>query len=222
MSADLPFRLSAAVLQRVEPLTVDGESGLSDAQILVGRRLARQREFQTGRRCAAELLATLGSPTTEVGVAADRSPVWPAGFVGSITHKDTVLGVAVAKAGEVGALGIDIEQVLSLQAAGDVESVCLIDRERALGRRLGIERCLFATLCFSAKESLYKCLYPNVQRFFDHFAAEVIALDMPQGTIRLQLNEHLGATAPLGRVLQGHFCLQDDHVFTCFELPPAP
>jgi enterobactin synthetase component D len=221
MSEGQPFRLSGAALQRIEPLTVDDEAGRSDEEILAGRRLARRRQFETGRRCAAQLLAMLGSPVTEVGVAPDRSPVWPAGFVGSITHKDTLLGVAVARAGEAGALGIDIEHVLSPQAAGDVESVCLIDRERALGRRLGVERCLFATVCFSAKESLYKCLYPSVRRFFDHFAAEVVGLDMQAGSMRLRLNEHLCATAPRGLILQGRFSLRDDDVFTSFELPPA-
>ena len=221
MSVGQPFRLSAAVLQRIEPLTVDDEAGRSDEQILAGRRLARQRQFEAGRRCAAQLLAALGSPITGVSVAPDRSPVWPAGFVGSITHKDAILGVAAARAGEVGALGIDIEHVLSPQAAGDVESICLIDRERALGRRLGVERCLFATLCFSAKESLYKCLYPSVLRFFDHLAAEVIELDMPAGTLSLRLNEHLSAAAPKGRIVQGGFSLRHDHVFTSFELPPA-
>ncbi|RQP26338.1 4'-phosphopantetheinyl transferase family protein [Piscinibacter terrae] len=220
MSEGLPFKLGAAVLQRIEPLVPANEPGGGDAQILASRRLARQRQFQTGRRCAAELLSALGSSVTEVGVAADRSPVWPPGFVGSITHKDTILGVAVAKASAVGAVGIDIERVLSPKLADDVESVCLIARERELGRRLGIERCLFATLCFSAKESLYKCLYPSVRRFFDHFAAEVIELDVAEGTMRLRLNEHLSSAAPLGRVLAGSFRLRDDHAFTSFELPP--
>lgn len=220
MSDGPPFRLSTAVLQRIEALQPGAVPVGDDDQVFASRRLARQRQFQVGRRCAAELIGALGGASTEVGVAPDRSPVWPAGFVGSITHKDSILGVAVAKASQVRAIGIDIEQMLSPQATDDVETACLNDRERELGRRLDIGRSLFATLCFSAKESLYKCLHPSVRRFFDHFAAEVIALDMAAGTVRIRLNEHLSAEVPKGLVLQGFFNLKNTHVFTSFELPP--
>src|SRR5438309_9961231 len=67
----------------------------------------RQSIFDMGRACAAELLAELGAGETSVGMAADRSPVWPRGYVGSITHTDDVVGVVVARLAYVRSIGVD-------------------------------------------------------------------------------------------------------------------
>ena len=47
------------------------------------------------------------------------------------------------------------------------------------------------TLVFSAKESLFKCLYPRVQEFFGFAAARVIALDRVRHTLVIQLEQTL-------------------------------
>ena len=72
----------------------------------------RQREFAAGRSCTAVLL-NRWNITEEVGVAQDRSPIWPDGFVGSISHSDRWVWAAVAKSEDRPAIGIDTETVVS-------------------------------------------------------------------------------------------------------------
>src|SRR5260370_12550496 len=56
----------------------------------------RQREFLAGRWCAEEALQCLGAGSTHVAMAEDRTPIWPDGVVGSITHTDDFAAAAVA------------------------------------------------------------------------------------------------------------------------------
>ena len=95
-------------LENPMPLT-DAER-LSAGDIGVERR----RELENGRTYAKQALTLLGFRDVEIPVAADRSPVWPEGIVGSITH---VTGgacghfaAAVARIRDVNAIGIDIER----------------------------------------------------------------------------------------------------------------
>src|SRR5436190_15379026 len=44
----------------------------------------RKHELQNGRTYAKHALAAFGIRDVELPVASDRSPIWPAGFIGSI------------------------------------------------------------------------------------------------------------------------------------------
>jgi hypothetical protein len=52
----------------------------------------RRAEFAAGRVCARSALAELGAPLAPLGVRPDRSPDWPAGLTGSITHTQGFCG----------------------------------------------------------------------------------------------------------------------------------
>lgn len=216
------FALTPQVAHCLQPLAL---AGCDSSALLMGessdRISLRQRQFEAGRRCAAGLLASMGSGDTRVGVHADRSPAWPAGYVGSISHTDMLLGVAVARASVLRGIGIDIEGIVSVQAAREIERMCLNQHELRRRRGLGLDRCAYAVLCFSAKEALYKCLYPLVQRYFDFHAAEIIGICPRTGTLRLRLLQDLSDEFQAGNVLVGCYRWDGAHVFTSFELPPT-
>src|SRR2546425_12382787 len=89
----------------------------------------RQSIFDMGRACAAELLAELGARETSVGMAADRSPVWPHGYVGSVTHTDDLLGVAVARRTDFRSIGIDAEAIIQPGTTVEIDDLCMSERE---------------------------------------------------------------------------------------------
>src|SRR2546422_1577160 len=156
------FPLDPQIAQRVVLL-----SGCSEGKRGSRRRTTRDEQFRLrqsifdmGRACAAELLAELGSGETSVAVAADRSPLWPQGYVGSITHTDDLLGVAVARRKDFRSIGIDAEAIIPPETTVEIDELCMGERERALRDSAGIDRQTFSSLCFSAKESFFKCLYP--------------------------------------------------------------
>jgi enterobactin synthetase component D len=216
MDSSAPFALGPRIAQCVEALPAMAPGG----DLLAVRREQRRLQFEAGRRCAARLLASLGATETDVAVGPLGSPLWPQGFTGSITHKQDVLAVAVARTGDVASLGIDIEAWVSEDVAADIEQVCLDGAEKALAVAAEFERRWFATLAFSAKEALYKCLFPSVREFFDFSAARVVHVDSASGLLRLQLTRPLGSRWAQGQVLGGHFRGSDSHVFTSFELAP--
>lgn len=193
---------------------------LSAGDVLNLRREQRRMQFEAGRRCAARLLASLGAAETSVRTGPLGSPLWPHGFSGSITHKQDVLGVVVARTEDASSLGIDIEAWVSDAVAADIEQICLDEVEKAMAAAAGLERAWFATVAFSAKEALYKCLFPTVGEFFDFSAARIVQVDTQAGSLRLQMTRRLGQRWPQGCVIEGRFRSSASHVFSSFELSP--
>ena len=135
-------------------------------------REKRQQEFSAGRHCARLCLETL-QISQEVPVAEDRSPIWPSGVVGSISHSDLSVWAVVARATQLRSVGIDTE---SIDRAGkiDVQSTIASDEEWKLVDRLGFDAATSLSLVFSAKESFYKCWYPLTNCYFDFLDAIVV------------------------------------------------
>jgi len=127
---------------------------------VAGAASARRQEFLCGRACAHAALAAIGLDTGPIGVGPGRQPLWPAGTVGSISHAGDWSGAVVARAEDAWAIGFDIEVVDPPLAPG-VERLVLTAQERPSGpldHPLGRHR---SKIAFSAKESVYKCLFPR-------------------------------------------------------------
>jgi enterobactin synthetase component D len=179
----------------------------------------RAQEFRAGRACAEQALRDAGSVDPTVGVSPDRAPVWPEGFVGSITHTSSFACAVAARRGRLRSIGIDSEAVLDEAAVREVLPMVL-DPAEARVIDSG-ERPELATLAFSAKESLYKCLYPCALVFFEFADAElewVRPASPERGTFGLRLRKALGRVFPCGLRVDGRYVIEGDHVHTAVEL----
>ena len=117
----------------------------------VARAVAkRRREFAFGRACARRALGM----DVAISLGQGGAPSWPAGFTGSITHTDDYAAAAVVRAGQ---LGIDVESLAHAAKVPELLATVALPSERAMP----------AALLFSAKESVYKCLYPTAGRFLE-------------------------------------------------------
>lgn len=119
----------------------------------------RQWQFSTGRRCAREALRRLGLPPAALPARPDRSPAWPDGVVGSISHTDGCCAVVVGTSPPWLALGIDVEGDAPLDAGVEAR-VCRPEEREWLASRAAAERGVLGKLFFSAKEAVYKCQHP--------------------------------------------------------------
>lgn len=128
----------------------------------------RLREFSAGRSCARKALARLGHAAVALSVGPGRAPVWPAGIIGSISHTAEIAMAVVAQQAQLRSLGIDVENACPLEP-GLLELVCR-DDERAALAVSRLEPGLGAKLVFSAKESVYKCLWPLTGVFLEFHA----------------------------------------------------
>jgi enterobactin synthetase component D len=180
---------------------------------------ARQREFIAGRQCAAEAIARLGLSGDALPIGEDGAPVWPPGVVGSIAHTDRIFWAAAARTQNARGVGIDLEPVMSRERAARVERNIVTRAEMAdLVARTRFDRATALTLAFSAKEAVYKCLYPLVRRVFDYLDARVEDIDNAAGEISVRLVTTLSAEWTRGTRIHGRFDLDHDLVWTGFVL----
>ncbi len=127
---------------------------------------SRRLEFAKGRECAHRALEMLGVSGIPIPAGRDRAPRWPDGVVGSVTHSDSMAAAVVAHAESLRGIGLDTEPAEALPE--DAVEAVLTDREArwALGAGTSFPVGWPAVL-FSAKEAVYKCVYPILREMFD-------------------------------------------------------
>ena len=131
----------------------------------------RLREFTQGRAEARAALGALGAPTGPLPMGTDRAPIWPPGYVGSISHAGDIAVAAVASRGQIAAVGVDLEPAVPLEP----ELLSRVCRPEELARLRAVPTpALHAKLIFSAKESVYKCLAPVLGLFFEFADLEIV------------------------------------------------
>lgn len=199
-----------------EPLAIDPV----EAEHVAGAVLRRRVEYSAGRWCARRALGRLGLTPFVLRSGSDRSPQWPAAVVGSITHTGSVpggyCGVAVARATEVRALGIDAEEALPLDAS--LWPSVLTPRERNdLMDRGETDAGTLAKVLFSAKESFYKAQFPLSRRYLDFRDVEV-TLDAEEGGFMARVVGNVGHDLPL-RSGRGRFLVTAGLIVTGMIVP---
>ena len=170
----------------------------------------RQAEYLAGRLCAREALRRLSGTDAVPGHRAeDRGPAWPAGHVGAITHGHGWAAAAVGSAQEYLGVGLDVETLLEPTKALRLADQILTPAEQERLQPLDEERQAFAiTLAFSAKESLFKALHPQVRQMFFFQDAEILATDS-RGTFVIRLLIELSSRWTVGTQLEGRFRLDE-------------
>lgn len=167
-------------------------SGIILPDTLANAVLKRQVEFAAGRFCARRVLQKLGcAEHATLAIGQHRAPLWPEGYLGSISHGDG-LAVAVATSSqEWRGVGIDIERILTNDAAQPLVAHLMTAAELAIGSAAGLTLERWLSLVFSAKESLFKALYPLVGRYFDFLDVEVCEFQGAQAYLMLRLTTSL-------------------------------
>lgn len=172
----------------------------------------RKLEYSSGRFCARAALAKLCVEPCPVRTGPMREPIWPNGVTGSITHSGSYCIAAVARTENITSIGIDIESSEML----DRDLVHLICTEEEIKN---IDLCGVEVyeqdpykIVFSIKESIFKCLYPLVEAFFD-FKDVSIVLDQrsQSATIKLLSKELLSY---YGFYLKSRYFVLGNYIFS--------
>jgi 4'-phosphopantetheinyl transferase EntD len=172
---------------------------------------SRRREFAQGRLCARRALSALGIRDFPLLAGKDRAPIWPEGIVGSITHCRGYCAVAVARGGKFSGLGIDVELAEPL---GEelIPMVCLGTELDRLAESAESSRGTLAKLIFSAKESVFKCIYPSTGVFLEFHDCEIDLDETLDAFSALLKNPDL--PAEYRKVLRGRFARDTHRLFT--------
>ncbi|QYZ65451.1 MAG: 4'-phosphopantetheinyl transferase superfamily protein [Gammaproteobacteria bacterium (ex Lamellibrachia satsuma)] len=176
--------------------------------LIAGSVHKRRREFRAGRHCAHQALKCLGLEVTPLLRGERREPIWPQGYLGSISHCDGYALAACALQGDIVGIGIDVEPLSPLKR--DVEQLIHTERER---RFMQANPEIPERLIFSAKESLYKCYYPLVKQFFDFQEVE-LAIDLTTRCFSFSSQPEAGISFPAYAKFHGSFLNTGSHLIT--------
>jgi enterobactin synthetase component D len=221
----VPHRLPTACahaalpLSALDPFSLDAwRARLPSALHSMSSR--RLRGFLAGRLCAEAALERLDLPEAVIERGSAGEPRWPSGFVGSIAHTDEVAYAVACRSGCIDALGIDSEPVVGdAKTLSTLQAECCTPRENATLFD-GAQDALTATIVFSAKEALYKAIYPRVQRLVEFTEFEATLIDHGQRAAHLRpvLASPLSAVVPPTWV---QYCIKDGVVHASVALPSA-
>jgi len=212
--ADLAARFPGVAL----PATLARSSPERRVEYAAGRFSARAAV----RTCAPEHAAA------SVGSGPHGEPLWPDGIVGTITHARGLASAAVARARDTRAVGLDVEPAGQDLSGDAIEHVALPGEVSALARTTGWSTASAALVAFSAKETVFKCLFPEVGRSFDFHDVAIEAIDpaegpaegLAQGRFEARLLVPLAPRLAAGARLEGRFARNGEWIFTAMWLPP--
>ena len=195
----------AALTQFQQPLLPKELSQL-DPRAGVRRKMG----FTAGRNLARKLLSQFGHSDFALLSGVDGQPLWPQDMVGSISHCRDWVFVAVARREDVGALGVDIEQIDRFHEG--LISPILTDEEASHLPDQTEQRQIDLAIGFSAKEAFYK--YQFVEHGLRlHFADARVHKNSNALGLRITMSDE-GRYGHLTNGLCAAYGLSQSHVAT--------
>jgi 4'-phosphopantetheinyl transferase EntD len=133
----------------------------NEHELVIGGSLLRHRQVATGRRLAREAIGRVGGDVdSPIPADFNNVPIWPEGITGSISHTASLCAVAVARSGTVAYLGVDVETDEANFSEQEWRLVCSDEELSAAAHCQNLSAHRLVNLIFSAKEAVYKSLYP--------------------------------------------------------------
>ena len=169
---------------------------------LLNATKVRKAEFLAGRIAARHAFIQLGITPQAIPIARHRQPLWPATVLASISHHaDSAFCMMMPTPSPkpIISIGIDVESIVH------AEDRALLSPSIASRKELDIMTANFLdneygfTVVFSAKEALFKALYPAVGRYFDFLDVEISAINISKCELEMRLLIDLSA-----QLLRGH------------------
>lgn len=169
---------------------------------------SRKAEYLIGRYLAQSILKDFGLPYEDIRIGRNRSPIWPSGICGSISHTSDMVMCAISNSKSTRFLGIDIESPICPSIADSISQQVLRKDECPIVFNCGLTFELVVSLAFSAKETLFKAIYKDVGHYFGFEAARITQLSVSTRTLFMTLTENLSAELIKGR----EFSCQWDYI----------
>jgi enterobactin synthetase component D len=172
----------------------------------------RRAEYLAGRKCAQQALQQFGIKNVQVGTGENRAPVWPSGVLGTITHSNNLALAMVTRIGTCRGIGADIENFMSQQQELELKDSMIYPGEQQQFALLSRQIVCPLTLVFSAKESIFKALYPSVNQYFGFEAAALTGFN--ENCLWFTITTALSDRVPAGSNLTVWYQLFDGWLLT--------
>lgn len=143
----------------------------------------RKNEYIAGRILTKKALNQLHFDHYDLLPGKDRQPLWPPGITGSISHNNSYVCTAVSLLKYYEGIGIDVEEDEHIDASQ--HNIIFTKNELVWIESLNnVNQENIYKIIFSAKESLYKCIFPIVKKYIDFKQVEM-QVDLSNKNIKL-------------------------------------
>ena len=209
----MPFYCYGLDLSKTLYLHIDQQ--LKPPKLIAQAHPKRQHEYFYGRILAQAVLKHhfgLDQPLTSMR---EHLPIWPPYVLGSISHSQNKLIVALSD--KASYLGIDIEHWVTSEFAQESAHLILTPSEFNLWKGKAAEFFDFAryvSLIFSVKESLYKAVYPTAKQYIDFLEASIVDINFKNQTLTLTFLPKIQQRYQLLEKYQGGWAVEQDYIMT--------
>ena len=178
----------------------------------------RQSEFSQGRRCAHQALAKFKLESEPILRNTDsKEPCWPKGVLGSITHSGKNAAAAVGMSGDVSGIGIDLECLSRVVDFNISRQVC-VEKELEWLKSLTPDQAnLGLRIIFSAKESIFKCLFP-ISKTYLYFKDATVTVDEANTEFTFTLSRECSGITEVGFQHGGKFSIVEKMLLTAIYI----
>jgi enterobactin synthetase component D len=159
---------------------------------------ARRVYFSLGRAAARDALTELDIYGVAIGRGASGEPLWPAGIVGAISHAGDLAIAIVGKATHYAGLGIDFEELSRGLTPRAARLICTPAEMEWVNPEAGTAR---LTMLFSAKEAVFKALFP-IEGVWLGFGDAELTWHPEQCAFEARLLKSASAAHPAGATLE--------------------
>ncbi|WP_038344076.1 4'-phosphopantetheinyl transferase family protein [Acinetobacter sp. A47] len=175
----------------------------------------RLNEFFAGRILAQGIMQQHFACPIHLTSMQSKLPQWPKGLIGSISHSNEQVIVAISSRSEY--LGIDIERIVESRFAEESAALILTPSEQRLWQAeiwqyLNFRE--YLTVIFSLKESLYKAVYPVARNYIDFLEATMVEINMQHQKAVLKFDQTIRQRYGLKPEYAGHWQFNHDNVIT--------
>lgn len=213
--ADFRQQLPQSLLLEVAPVKDHLADLLPEERDIVAHAVASRRcEFSSARYLAHRLLREIGCFPQPLLLLDDRSPSWPQGVLGSLSHSRHWCAALITQiGGKILGVGVDLEDQRPLRAELFPEILTLREREALATIESREQQSVQALASFSLKEAVYKCMYPVGNTGLGFHAVEVSTPYSPSHPQLLPLDD-LQRRLPNNSLLNAYQLRQNDAVLS--------
>ena len=178
----------------------------------------RKSEFSLGRRCAHQALAKFKLESEPILRNADtKEPCWPKDVLGSISHSGKYAAAAVGKVGDISGIGIDLESLSRVVDFNISRHVCVEKELKWLKSLTPDQANLGLRIIFSAKESIFKCLFP-ISKTYLYFKDATVTVDEANTEFTFTLSKECSGITEVGFQHSGKFSIVKKMLLTAIYL----
>jgi len=174
----------------------------------------RRAEFSLGRYCARRALSGFKLESEPIlRNPATKEPCWPESIKGSITHSEGLAAAAVGMEKDISGVGIDVEN-LSRGVNFNIRRHVCVEAERKYLESLSPEQAnRDLRIIFSAKESIFKCLFP-ISRTYLYFQDATVTIDEKNSGFTFILSKACADITPEGFQHYGRYSIAESLLLT--------